>query len=39
MNMTDYPGRTYRYYTKKPIYPFGFGLSYTEFNFSVPYES
>jgi beta-glucosidase len=26
-------GRTYRYMTKKPLYPFGFGLSYTSFRF------
>jgi len=26
-------GRTYRYMTEKPQYPFGFGLSYTKFNF------
>jgi beta-glucosidase len=26
-------GRTYRYMTKKPLYPFGFGLSYTAFRF------
>ena len=24
-------GRTYRYMTQKPLYPFGFGLSYTKF--------
>jgi beta-glucosidase len=27
-------GRTYRYMTKKPLYPFGFGLSYTSFRFN-----
>jgi beta-glucosidase len=27
-------GRTYLYSTKKPLYPFGFGLSYTKFNYS-----
>jgi beta-glucosidase len=26
-------GRTYRYMTGKPLYPFGFGLSYTSFRF------
>ncbi|MDR2097590.1 MAG: glycoside hydrolase family 3 C-terminal domain-containing protein [Spirochaetaceae bacterium] len=27
-------GRTYRYMTEKPLYPFGFGLSYTQFRFT-----
>lgn len=26
-------GRTYRYMTKEPLYPFGFGLSYTRFTY------
>ena len=33
---TDYAmkGRTYRYMTAEPLYPFGFGLSYTSFSYS-----
>lgn len=27
-------GRTYRYMTEEPLYPFGFGLSYTQFRYS-----
>ena len=33
-NMTTPPGRTYRYYTGKPLFPFGYGLSYTSFMYS-----
>ncbi|HSN93630.1 MAG TPA: glycoside hydrolase family 3 C-terminal domain-containing protein [Anaerolineaceae bacterium] len=27
-------GRTYRYFTEEPLYPFGFGLSYSQFEYT-----
>eukprot|EP01062_Namystynia_karyoxenos_P033258 TRINITY_DN2446_c0_g1_i1.p1 TRINITY_DN2446_c0_g1~~TRINITY_DN2446_c0_g1_i1.p1 ORF type:complete len:823 (+),score=272.37 TRINITY_DN2446_c0_g1_i1:81-2549(+) len=37
MSMTAGPGRSYRYYTGVPLYPFGYGISYT--NFSLRWSS
>ncbi len=30
----DNPGHTYQYYSGTPVYPFGYGLSYTSFEYS-----
>ncbi|KAI1378992.1 glycoside hydrolase family 3 protein [Hypoxylon crocopeplum] len=33
---TSNPGRTYKWYTKAPVFAFGHGLHYTSFNVSLP---
>ncbi|XP_065860356.1 probable beta-D-xylosidase 2 [Euphorbia lathyris] len=32
---TNYPGRTYRFYKDKPVYPFGYGITYTTFTHKI----
>ncbi len=32
----EFIGRTYQYYKGNPVYPFGYGLSYTNFEYSTP---
>ncbi|EPS65933.1 hypothetical protein M569_08842, partial [Genlisea aurea] len=31
----NFPGRTYRFYTGPTVYPFGYGLSYTQFSHKI----
>ncbi|MDD4969516.1 MAG: glycoside hydrolase family 3 C-terminal domain-containing protein [Paludibacter sp.] len=33
----DMKGRTYRYLNAEPLYPFGYGLSFTTFNYGKPH--
>lgn len=35
---TGYPGRTHRFYTGTPVWPFGAGLSYTSFERELAYK-
>ena len=37
-DMSKSPGRTYKYYQGKPLFKFGFGLSYTDFDMNCKKE-
>jgi len=39
MSMTSGAGRTYRFYTKTPLWPFGYGLSYSHFTIALTKSS
>ena len=34
-NKSGFPGRTYRFYNEKAVYPFGFGLSYSSWHYTL----
>jgi beta-D-xylosidase 4 len=39
MSLRDHGGITYMHYDKKPVFPFGFGLSYSKFEFRAVEDS
>ncbi|KAK9147121.1 hypothetical protein Sjap_007024 [Stephania japonica] len=34
-----YPGRTYKFFNGTTVYPFGYGLSYSTYNYTIPFTS
>eukprot|EP00253_Pinus_taeda_P027703 PITA_27703 len=38
-NSSGFPGRTYRFYKGHTVYPFGYGLSYTNFTYRIKSQS